>query len=126
VVAAPGVLRAVQPRGYDRARQRAYEALVEALLEAGKLPGSPHEAARAGDRLAALYREALPRRRAEIDAVLDALADARLAERPRAQRLRTLRRWAVDGGERRATAARALALAGAAFGPTDRPLPVVI
>jgi hypothetical protein len=125
-VAVPGVLHALSQRGYDRERRRAYQALVEALLDAGKLPGVPREATQAGDRLASVYRDALPRRRGEIDAVLDALADARIAEQRPAQRLQTLRRWVAAGGERRALAARAVDLASAAFGPADRPLPVVI
>jgi hypothetical protein len=123
---APVALRVARERGYDRERRRSYRALVEALLVTGALPGSPADAASAGDRLGALYADALPRRRREIDAVLDALAQARLAQRAPAGRVALLREWAAAGGERRAIAARAIALASAAYGPADRPLPVVI
>ena len=119
---APPLWRVLQERGYDRDRRRAYEALVAALADHGALPGDGG----AGDRLALLYRESLPRRRREIDAVLDALAEARLADRTPAQRVAVLRGWAAAGGERRALAARALALAGAAYGPAERPLTVAI
>jgi hypothetical protein len=125
-LAAPPVLRLVQLRGYDRDRRAVYEALVEALLDADALPGTAAGAPAAGDRLAALYAEALPRRRREIDAVLDGLAEAKLAHRSPAERIALLRQWAAAGGERRVLAARATTLAGAAYGPPDRPLPVVI
>jgi hypothetical protein len=73
-----------------------------------------------------LYADALPRRRQEIDDVLDSLAQAGLADRRPADRIALLRQWAAAGGERRALAARATALAAAAYGPADRALPVVI
>src|SRR4051794_26997972 len=117
---APPLWRSLQERGYDRDRRRAYEALVAALADYGALPGD----AGAGDRLAQLYGESLPRRRREIDDVLDALAHARLDKRAPSDRVALLRMWAAAGGERRALAARALALAGAAYGPTERPLTV--
>jgi hypothetical protein len=119
---APPLWRTLQQRGYDNDRRRAYEALVAALADHGALPGD----AGAGDRLADLYRESLPRRRREIDQVLDALAHARLAERTPKERVALLRDWAAAGGERRALAARALALAGAAYGPAERPLTVAV
>jgi hypothetical protein len=118
--------RTLQERGYDRERRNAYEALVESLVAAGALPATGGEHGAAGERLTALYREALPARRREIDAVLDGLVDARFPQLPRDRRTEALRRWAAAGGDRRVLAARALALAGAAFGPTDRPLPVAI
>jgi hypothetical protein len=117
------MLRGVRERGYDADRRRAYEALVQALLAHRALPGGGGDA---GDRLAALYRDALPVRRREIDAVLDTLARANLAQKPVPDRLRLLRDWSAAGGERRVVAARALALASAAYGPADRPLTVVI
>lgn len=119
---APPLWRPFQERGYDRDRRRAYEALVAALADHGALPGD----AGAGDRLAELYRESLPRRRREIDQVLDALSRARLDKRPPGERVALLKDWAAAGGERRALAARALALAGAAYGPAERPLTVAI
>ena len=128
VLAAAGAAALAPPlvwvgqRGYDRDRRRAYEALVAALTDHGALPADGG----AGDRLAALYRESLPRRRREIDAVLDALAQARLADKTPPQRVALLREWAAAGGKRRALAARALALAGAAYGPAERPLTVAI
>jgi hypothetical protein len=77
--------------------------------------------------LSVLYGDALPGRRREIDVVLDALSDARFARIDTAARIRVLRRWTAAGGERRALAGRALALAAAAYGPADdRALPVVI
>src|SRR5829696_1090385 len=104
-VAAVPRARQLPARGYDRDRRRAYEALVDALAHDGRLPESPG----AGDRLAALYRDALPGRRAEIDEVLDTLAAAGIDRRPPADRLCVLRRWAEEGTERRALATRALA-----------------
>src|SRR5215217_772068 len=83
-VAAPPFVRELHERGYDRERRRAYEALVDALVDHGALPGGGGATA-PGDRLAELYRDALPRRRREIDAVLDGLASERLAERPPGQ-----------------------------------------
>jgi len=124
-VATPPLWGLLRERGYDRERKRAYEALVDALTDHGALPHGG-ERTTAGDRLAALYHEALPRRRREIDAVLDGLAQARFAQRTRPDRIATLRRWAHERGDRRALAARALALAGATSGPADRPLPVAI
>lgn len=124
VVAAPAA-RLLGDRGYDPERRRAYEALVEALLDHGSLPGRASEARAAADRLAELYADALPARRREIDAILDAIG-GNLARRSKAERVALLRDWAAEGGERRALAARATALAGAAFGPADRPLTVVI
>lgn len=117
------MLRSVRERGYDGDRRRAYEALVQALVADGALPGGGGDA---GDRLAALYRDALPGRRREIDSVLDKLARANLARKPVSERLSLLRAWSAAGGERRVVAARALALASAAYGPADRPLTVVI
>jgi hypothetical protein len=125
-VVAPTVLRRARQRGYDDDRRRHYEALVEALLGAGALPGTAAEASSAGDRLAALYADSLPRRRREIDAVLDGLAQAKLARLHPPERIALLREWAAAGGERRVLAARATALAAAAYGPSDRPLPVAI
>ena len=122
VALAPPLWRALEERGYDRDRRRAYEALVAALADHGALPADGG----AGDRLGELYRASLPRRRREIDAVLDALADAKLADKTPARRIALLREWAAAGGERRALAARALALAGAAYGPAERPLTVAI
>jgi hypothetical protein len=122
---APVLLRLVGERGFDGERRVAYEALCEALLVARALPDRTG-ASGAADRLADVYADALPARRREIDLVLDALIAARLAHRHAAERLQVLREWAAAGGERRATAARALDLAGAAFGPADRPLPVVV
>ena len=119
---APPLVRLLGERGYDRDRRDVYEALVAALADHGALPADGG----AGDRLAALYRESLPRRRREIDAVLDALAQARLADKTPPQRVALLREWAAAGGKRRALAARALALAGAAYGPAERPLTVAI
>ena len=119
---APPIVRLLGERGYDRDRRRAYEALVEALADHGALPADGG----AGDRLAAIYRQSLPRRRREIDAVLDALTRARLADQTPAERVALLDDWAAAGGERRALAARALALAGAAYGPAERPLTVAI
>lgn len=124
--AAPPALRILHERGYDRDRRRAYEALVAALLATGALPGGAEGARAAGDRLDALYAGALPRRRREIDAVLDELARARLARRAPQERIALLREWSAAGGERRAVAARAVALGSAAYGPADRALPVVI
>jgi len=121
-VAAVPRARQLPARGYDRDRRRAYEALVDALAHDGRMPESPG----AGDRLAALYRGALPRRRAEIDEVLDALAAAGIERRPPTDRLRLLRKWADEGAGRRVLAARALALAAASHGPADRPLTVTL
>jgi len=115
----------LRERGYDRERRRAYDALVDALTDHGALPHGGQRTT-AGERLAALYDEALPRRRREIDAVLDGLVQARFAQRTRPDRIATLRRWANEGGDRRVLAARALALAGATSGPADCPLPVAI
>ena len=126
LVAVPPVLRLGRPERPGPDPLREYQALVEALLLARALPGSPAGARGARDRLAAHRREALPGRRAEIDGVLAGLAGARLANREPRERIAELRRWAAAGGERRVLAARALALAGAAYGPVDRPLPVVI
>ena len=123
---APTAYRLLRESGYDDERRRAYSALIDALLVAGALPAEANAAPAATARLGQAYAAALPRRRAEIDAVLDALARARFADLAPHGRLRLLRRWGASGGERRMTAARALALAGAAFGPADRPLPVVI
>ena len=124
--AAPPAYRLLRERGYDRERRRAYRALIDALLRAGALPAAANAAPAATDRLGEVYATALPRRRTEIDAVLDALGRAGFADLAPRARLGLLRRWAAAGGERRVVAARALALAGAAFGPADRPLPVVI
>ena len=124
-VAVPSLWGLIRERGYDRDRRRAYESLVDALVEHGALPRGGGASA-PGDRLADLYRDALPRRRREIDGVLDRLASARFADKRPAERIDLLRRWAREGGDRRVLAARSLALAGAAFGPADRPLPVVI
>ena len=121
-VAAGPLARQLPARGDDRDRRRAYEALVDALAQDGRLPQS----AGASDRLAALYRDALPRRRAEIDEVLDALAAAGIERRPPTDRLRLLRKWADEGAGRRVLAARALALAAASHGPADRPLTVTL
>jgi len=110
-------------RGRDGERQRAYEALVEALLDHGALP----DAASPGNGLSDLYACALPARRREIDSVLDGLVDAKLTHIPAHERVAHLRRWAAAGGERRALAAHALALAASAYGPSDdRAVPVVI
>jgi len=117
---APPLWRSLQERGYDRDRRRAYEALVTALADHGSLPRD----AGAADRLAEIYRESLPRRRREIEQVLDALSRARVEKRTPAQRVALLRHWAAAGGDHRALAARALALAGAAYGPAERPLTV--
>lgn len=124
--ATPPALHLLQERGYDSERRRAYEALVEALLAAGILAGGPDGARAAAGRLNALYGDALPRRRREIDAVLDDLRRAGLAQRTPAERIELLRGWSAAGGERRTVAARAVALASAAFGPADRALTVVI
>jgi hypothetical protein len=121
---AVAVPRNLTRRG-DPDRTRAYEALVDALVDHGALPHGGGKT-NAGERLAALYAEALPRRRREIDAVLDGLVQARFARRPRSDRIALLRRWANEGGQRRVLAARALALAGATSGPADRALPVAI
>jgi hypothetical protein len=118
-----GAVDLFRRRGRDVERLRAYEALIQALLDNGALPG----AASPGDGLQALYATALPARRREIDAVLDGLVDARLTRISRHERVAHLRRWAAAGGERRALAAHALALAAAAYGPIDdRAVPVVI
>jgi hypothetical protein len=109
------------------ARARVREALVEALLDHGALPGAAADAPAAAERLRAFRAAALPARRRELDAALDALGRAGLPQLSPAARIRLLRRWAREGGERRAVAARALALAAAAYGPDDgHPLPVVI
>jgi hypothetical protein len=124
--AAPSALRFARRRGYDVDRRRAYQALVEGLLAAGALPDPPASAPAAGERLAGLYADALPRRRREMDDVLDELARADLPRRAPADRVALLRDWAAAGGDQRILAARATALAAAAYGPTDRALPVVI
>ena len=124
--AAGPALRFTLERGYDRDRRRAYEALVEGLIVAGALPDAPTGAPGAADRLSALYARALPRRRREIDRVLDDLAAAQLHRRTPEVRGAQLRAWAASGGDQRALAARAVALGSAAYGPVDRPLPVVI
>ena len=119
VLAGPA-LHLARERGYDRDRRRTYAGLVEGLIAAGALPdGAP-------GRLADVYADALPRRRREIGGVLDALADARLAQRAPAERVALLREWAAAGGARRALAARAVDLAAGSYGPGDRALPVVI
>jgi len=110
-------------RGRDVERARAYEALVQALLEQGALP----DAASPEYGLSDLYARALPARRREIDSVLDGLVDAKLTRIPAHERVAHLRRWAAVGGDRRALAVHALALAAAAYGPADdRAVPVVI
>ena len=124
--AAAPVWQFVRERGYDRDRRQAYEALVEALSDVRALPATTADAPAAGDRLEALYADALPRRRREIDAVLDELARAGVAQRSPSERIALLREWAAAGGDRRATAGRALALAAAAYGPADRALTVAI
>lgn len=124
--AAGPALGLLRERDGARDRRRSYQALVDALIGAGALPGPPSAASAAADRLTALHAASLPARRREIDAVLDGLDRAQLARLAPPERLALLRGWAAAGGERRVLAARALALAGAAFGPADRPLPVVI
>src|SRR4051794_18892286 len=100
-VVAPPLVQLVRDRGFDRERRSTYVALIDALAAQGALPG---EARGADARLAAIYTDALPRRRKEIDDVLDELTCAGLAERPPAERLSVLRGWAEAGGERRALA----------------------
>jgi len=123
-IAAPLVGRPGE-QGLDHRRRRAFETLVEAVY-GRQAVAARHGQSSAADRLAQVYDAALPARRREIDGVLDELVAARLAHRTTAERRAVISGWAAAGGDRRATAARALALAGAAFGPTDRPLAAVI
>ena len=130
VLAALGALSAAPAIGYLGRRERngrdAYQAIVEALIDHGALPDAPAGAASAADRLSALYADALPARRREIDRVFDELAAADVAGMNKRERIALLRDWAAAGGEHRALAAQATALAAAAYGPPDGALPVVI
>ena len=117
------VLGRLSPTGSPRLRQQTYAALVAALVDHGALPA----AAPPRESLASVRSDALPLRQKEIDDVLDALERAGVSRRPPRERIQLLRAWSAAGGERRALAARATALAAAAYGPADdRSLPVVI
>ena len=130
VLAALGALSAAPVLGYlghrDSGGRDAYEAMVEALLDHGALPDPARGAASAGARLSDLYADALPARRREIDEVLGELSRSGIARMNTRERVAVLRGWAAAGGERRALAARATALAAAAYGPAGGALPVVI
>ncbi len=101
-------------------RRRTLSALVEAV------GGSDPDAA--ATRLIADYRTSLPSRRAAIDEIVASLEKAGFVDRPVAERTALLRTWAGDE-HTRAFAARAIALAGTAYGPAGddyRAAPVTI
>src|SRR4051812_11531157 len=90
-------------------RRRTLAALVEAV------GGADPDAA--ATRLLADYRGSLPSRRAAIDEIATSLEKSGFVDKPAAARAALLRRWAGDE-HTRAFAARAIALAGTAYGPT--------